>query len=44
MGDVVEEGEVSFLHPHSTRVGFLSLVLPQQDNLGFFSGKSALVQ
>lgn len=41
MGEVTEEGEASFLHPHSTLVGFLS---PTADNLDSFSGKIGLVQ
>lgn len=44
MGDVVEEEEVFFLQHHSTLVEFLSPILPQQDDLGSFSGKTGLVQ
>lgn len=44
MGNVVEEGGISFLHPHSALVEFLSPILPQQDDLGSLSGKTGLVQ
>lgn len=37
---VMEEGQMSFLHPHSTLVRFLSPILPQQDDLGSLSVKT----